>query len=438
MKLAGLALLSVFVCSCAATIQAEQPAPVFAWLDKNAKTFAAMVATLNITPKSFPPNTKGTLLVPSDKAIAEFLQRMHFTEKEFLAKKELVDLVVSYHFIPGYTAKNSSNVPTNPTIAATADENYILKFYKEAGPKGLRVWVEDVQNNTVTLSKEPVVFNRVAIIPIDKVLMSGGYFFSGEDALKYYPQWSDAFRLAEASGFPVLSGKVAEQDITMFVPEDSVVKGAKPYWLSLSKEAQKQQLLYHFARPAMSIPQQLKSGKLPTLSEGRSLVVDVKEKAAGGVPDVTITPEVGAPVKVVIFNIFAGRTILHGVNGSLQANLAPTSPAKTPATPTAAKPSPTAVSGKPSSTTLPAERRPDEMLGHKHLRRLLNSMAATRSGYHGDGGYTQMTANTIAADNTARAINAAASGTIPAKAATTYGSYHAQQASSCYNCRSWY
>lgn len=35
------------------------------------------------------------------QAVAEFLQRMHFTEKEFLANKQLLDLVVAYHFIPG-------------------------------------------------------------------------------------------------------------------------------------------------------------------------------------------------------------------------------------------------------------------------------------------------------------------------------------------------
>jgi hypothetical protein len=31
------------------------------------------------------------------------------------------------------------------------------------------------------------------------------------------------------------------------------------------------------------------------------------ELRAGGVPEVTITPEVGAPAKVVIFNVYVGK-----------------------------------------------------------------------------------------------------------------------------------
>jgi hypothetical protein len=40
---------------------------VFAWMDKNAKAFKTLVNLLGITRKSFPANTKGTLLVPSDR-----------------------------------------------------------------------------------------------------------------------------------------------------------------------------------------------------------------------------------------------------------------------------------------------------------------------------------------------------------------------------------
>jgi uncharacterized surface protein with fasciclin (FAS1) repeats len=51
--------------------------------------------------------------------------------------------------------------------------------------------------------------------------------------------------------------------------------GGKAAWAGLSSDDQKKQLLYHFVRPAMSIPQQLKSGSYPTLLKGHELKVDV-------------------------------------------------------------------------------------------------------------------------------------------------------------------
>jgi len=48
--------------------------------------------------------------------------------------------------------------------------------------------------------------------------------------------------------------------------------------------------------------------------------------------------------------------------------------------------------------------------------------------------------NTVAADNTARAIEAAATGQIPTSYATRYGSYQAQTAANwndCWNCKNW-
>jgi hypothetical protein len=66
-------------------------------------------------------------------------------------------------------------VPGNPTLAVTADFNYVLRFYKGNG----RVWVKDVQGNDVTIKSKPIQFGQMSVIPIDTVLMSGGYFFTG-------------------------------------------------------------------------------------------------------------------------------------------------------------------------------------------------------------------------------------------------------------------
>ncbi|WIA40270.1 hypothetical protein OEZ86_013644 [Tetradesmus obliquus] len=392
-----LVLCVAAVVALAAPTQA-QSSDVFSWMDRNAKGFKSLVNLLGITRARLPAKTKGTLLVPSDKALNEFVKQMSMSGKEFMSRKQLVDLVVSYHFIPGYQAKSIDDVPGNPTLAVTADFNYVLRFYKGSG----RVWVKDVQGNDVPIKQKPIQFGQLSVIPIDRVLMSGGYFFNGLDALKQYPQWSEAFQLAEQAGWPVSSDK---SDITMFVPNNGVISaGTKAAWEGLSKAQQKQQLLYHFVKPAMSVPQQLKSGRLPTLLQGHDLkVVVTPAQAKDGVPKVTVTPEVGGPVSVEIFNIFAGRAILQGVNGPLQAKL-------------------------PGGITTEAAPKAN---GRR-------SLLYRGGGRYSGSGYNQATANSIAATNTAAAIDAAASGYVPARAATAYGSYQAEAAASygnhCYNC----
>jgi hypothetical protein len=66
------------------------------------------------------------------------------------------------------------------------------------------------------------------------------------------------------------------------------------------------------------------------------------------------------------------------------------------------------------------------------------SLLRRGGGGYGSSGYNQAAVNSIAATNTASAIDAAASGYVPASAATAYGSYQAEAAASygnnCYNC----
>jgi hypothetical protein len=92
------------------------------------------------------------------------------------------------------------------------DVNYILRFYNT--DKGVRV--QDVQGNFVDLKNKPVVLGNAAIIVIDKVLMSGSYFFDGKKALSYYPQWSKASTFADTVGYP--DGTAKGQDMTLLVP----------------------------------------------------------------------------------------------------------------------------------------------------------------------------------------------------------------------------
>lgn len=95
---------------------------------------------------------------------------------------------------------------------ATGDINYVLRFYNT--DKGVKV--QDVQDNYVELHNKPVVLGNAAIIVIDKVLMSGSYFFNGNKALSYHPMWSQAKTFAAAVGYP--DGTSKDQDMTLLVP----------------------------------------------------------------------------------------------------------------------------------------------------------------------------------------------------------------------------
>eukprot|EP00775_Hariotina_reticulata_P001055 gene1055-1390_t len=468
----GCLLIVAIVGLCLAQAAQGQSGTVLEWLDKNAKLFAQLVKSLDI---KIPANTVATVLVPSDKAVEAFLSGMNLKQQEFVSRKALVDLVLAYHVIPGFQAKSADAIKKNPTISATADVNYILRFYREPGPAGkpAKVWVQDVQGNNVTVEGgTPIVLGKISVLKIDRVLMSGGYFFNGLDALKHYPQWSDAFALAEKAGWPTGS---AAADLTMFVPDNKALTARKV--ADLDAATARQQLLYHFVAPARHIPDQLPAGKVPTLLKGHDLVVAITKKP-GGVPDVTITPEVGGPAKVVIFNVYAGKGILQGIDGNLQAKLpgtvaAEAAPAVKPAAAaTGVNGSLSAKSQVPHSmaagnrtqaavislndtlaVTNPTDRLRSQYTAISRVslgRRLLLASpfgqlrgvrrVLLKRGYSDDG-FNQMTANSIAASNTQQAINAAAEGNVPVSAATHYGSYQAQAAaeynSDCWNCKTW-
>jgi hypothetical protein len=48
--------------------------------------------------------------------------------------------------------------------------NYVLRFYRNSSA----AWVEDVQGNEAQLEQLPLQFGRISVIPISRVLMSGG------------------------------------------------------------------------------------------------------------------------------------------------------------------------------------------------------------------------------------------------------------------------
>jgi hypothetical protein len=79
-------------------------------LQKSGNTkFLQLLKSLNVTIGD--RKITGTMLVPSDKAIADFAKKMGLTEQELLARPGLVDQLLSYHFMPQYALNSTANIP---------------------------------------------------------------------------------------------------------------------------------------------------------------------------------------------------------------------------------------------------------------------------------------------------------------------------------------
>jgi hypothetical protein len=68
------------------------------------------------------------------------------------------------------TLKRPSAAAAAAKCIHAADVNYVLRFYRNAS----MAWVKDVQGNDVKLEQKPLQFGRISVIPINKVLLSGG------------------------------------------------------------------------------------------------------------------------------------------------------------------------------------------------------------------------------------------------------------------------
>lgn len=80
-------------------------------------------AAAALAPVSPPLHHNHHTPLTTTQAINAFLKEMGLTADELLARPQLVDAILSYHFIPGVTLKDFSN----PDITTNANEPSILK-----------------------------------------------------------------------------------------------------------------------------------------------------------------------------------------------------------------------------------------------------------------------------------------------------------------------
>lgn len=78
-----------------------------------ATKFLSLIDAIKLNPDGN-GNVYGTFMVPSNAAVDKFLKDMGLTEKDLAARPELVDLLVSYHFMPRFVLNDARNqVPAN-------------------------------------------------------------------------------------------------------------------------------------------------------------------------------------------------------------------------------------------------------------------------------------------------------------------------------------
>lgn len=310
----------------------------------------------------------GIMLVPSDTAVDEFAGSMGGLDA-VLSNKHLADQVTAYHFLPGISVKQDFKAPNFPLITKTAEPNYVVRFFKDRNTN--KAWVQDMQGNKVPLSQQPVVEGNLTLVPIDKVLMSGSYFRSFADAMRLHAQLSKADELLKAAGG--LAG--APDNVALLVPVNKAFESSKVSASSLHQADVRKVLEYHTITPARPATQ-LRSGTRPTLLSGHTVRVDsetsgeIKAPWSGKSvpkPVITVIDESGNKADVVLYNIWAGKGVIHGISKVLQPNKggAAVSTEKAPAQAAAAK--------QPTSSS---------NSGRRLLQLLQDSLAGWAAGQH--------------------------------------------------------
>lgn len=408
----------IFVLLLAAAIVQAAEDPLAQGLEKDAdnRLWVRMMQSLNI--QADEDATYATIFAPTDRAVNTFLFEMGLSFDQLLARPVLVDQILSYHTIPGASitnmySKNSgdgnkdliSNNEQQPTVMATGDPNAALQAYKS--PITGLVALVDAQGNRAVVVGGGTKYGRVVFYDISAVLMSSSYFFNFKDAFKTYPQWSAADELISKAALysdTLASSIIGSSESTWLLPNNDALKPIAAKLMAAPAGELAQFMEYHVLPSLRAVPGGWQNGgKVDTKLPGHSIHSKLGTTTAtdpftgatvNDAPLLTLIPEVGIEARATIYNIYTGKSIIIAINEPLTPN--------------------TGISKLLGSAVNSGRRR---SLLQRHR---------------------QSHANNWAAQNTQRAIRAAAAGNIPVSAATRAGVNNAQLArGNCINCLRW-
>lgn len=385
---------------------------------KGFKLAAALFDIANMTAALNKPAAVYTVLVPSDLAVQTFLKRMNLTVEQLKARPALAKALAAQHLIMKHNVRAQELFENGPvrivkTLAGTPND---LLFRKV----GNDVKVTDVQGFTANVNKHVAIDDNKTLHPVDKVLLPDSVFFDLKQLCEFRPLTLKTFCQALVYAGLNASLSPANQEITVFVPNNKAfAKGVQLNGGVVPSPAKTADLLkYHVipggARTVGSssvLPTSIKPGVAqPTLLAGQSLAVKYtaqKPTAGRKLPFATadVLTTTGQSVPIVKANVHVGQMVVHGIESMLLPGNA------------------TLASITPANATKPSGR---------HL--LLSSLAFASldgSGYGGSRallgwGWGMSAGPTAEMDDAEGAIQAAADGDESVAAATQQSLYGAE------------
>lgn len=391
---------------------AEEPLDKGLENDADNRMWARMISSLGV--QADEDQSHATMFAPTDRAIDAFLYEMGLTFDELLSRPVLVDQIISYHLIPGISIEDfylkgdgnkdiiSSN-PDQPSTLVTGDVNALLQAYKS--PVTGLVTLIDAQGFRTVVVGQGNAYGNIVFYDVASVLMSASYFYNAKSAFQFYPQWNaaaDLFAKAAIYSDAVASSYIGKAESTFLLPNNEALKGAARALVAAPAGELSQVIEYHVIPDLKAVPSDwandgtvstLLSGHTITSKLGKITTTDVYTGESVEAPQLVLVSDSGNKARATIFNIYAGKSMIIALDAPLLPNI-----------PAVAK-----------------------LTGASGGRKLLQRSRGTQRSH----------SNNWSAQNTQRAIRAAASGNIPVSYATRAGVRNAQFAGSCPNCLMW-
>ncbi|WIA29458.1 hypothetical protein OEZ86_011959 [Tetradesmus obliquus] len=293
------------------------------------------------------PNARITVLAPTNEAIKAFLKEMGI-DLRFLDQHEaLADEVLAYHVIVGKGANELLDKGYKSIRALTASGFTVNITQTKDG------WqVNDHQGNTAKVVKASIKRGNHTIHVVDRVLMSGAYWTSLSKLTARQPALASSFQAALSKAGAASTLGATSSLNTLFVPNDAAFKAAGPAVASADAKQVAAVLSYHvIPGKDLTIPSHFKEGQPEKTQSGRTVSMKYTQEAgktASGRArtSAVVTLSDGTSAKVLVPNMFIGKTEAHIIDAVLLPKAAAPTKAATPsgaptkaaATPAPAKP----------------------------------------------------------------------------------------------------
>jgi uncharacterized surface protein with fasciclin (FAS1) repeats len=253
------------------------------------------------------------------QAFEAFAKSLGFASVDAIYKFEpLLDAILGHHLVPEAYPADRLKQFAPFTIAPFTGGNLRLG---RAGAAG-QLTVEGAQNKAA-ITLDGIDAGRSVVYKIDAVVLPDSVFPTIIAALDFYASTSVLQNLVKAT--PALSKLAADPKTaaTVFAPRNDAFQALGPEFVDLvfaQNATRAEGLGYHIVPgPARLVPVGFKNGDvLKTLLKGQDLRVEVKAiedpPSNTKVGRLVVVPTGGPAATAQRINIFAGQSVIHGVD----------------------------------------------------------------------------------------------------------------------------